>query len=129
MKQLKVLLLFSFCPCFAHIVVATARDQSRAQIEVQRLTTSVHALHRLVRWQEEIRAQRGQVKQLKGLMHSLANGTGDPKKQQLELICLLFGPCCACFVQAGAAAGGDQSTAWTDEAAEGPHAWLGQRDR
>ena len=43
-------------------------------------------LRRLVRRQEETRAQRGQMKQLKGLMHGLVNVTGDPEKQQLELI-------------------------------------------
>ncbi|DBA77690.1 TPA: hypothetical protein ACH3X2_008392 [Trebouxia sp. C0005] len=41
---------------------------------------------RLVRRQEETRAQRGQMKQLKGLMHGLVNVTGDPEKQQLDAI-------------------------------------------
>ncbi len=41
---------------------------------------------RLVRRQEETKAQRGQMKQLKGLMHGLVNVTGDPEKQQLDAI-------------------------------------------
>ncbi|KAL3147560.1 hypothetical protein ABBQ38_014613 [Trebouxia sp. C0009 RCD-2024] len=41
---------------------------------------------RLVRRYEETRAQRGQMKQLKGLMHGLVNVTGDPAKQQLDAI-------------------------------------------
>ena len=43
-------------------------------------------LCRLVRRQEETKAQRGQMKQLKGLMHGLVNVTGDPAKQQLDAI-------------------------------------------
>ena len=43
-------------------------------------------LCRLVRRHEETRAQRGQMKQLKGLMHGLVNITGDPAKQQLDAI-------------------------------------------
>ena len=41
---------------------------------------------RLVRRHEETKAQRGQMKQLKGLMHGLVNVTGDPEKQQLDAI-------------------------------------------
>ena len=41
---------------------------------------------RLVRRHEETKAQRGQMKQLKGLMHGLVNITGDPEKQQLDAI-------------------------------------------
>lgn len=42
--------------------------------------------YRLVRRQEETRAQRGQMKQLKNLMQNLVNVTGDPQKQQLDAI-------------------------------------------
>ena len=49
-------------------------------------TTMLCTLCRLVRRQEETRAQRGQMKQLKGLMHGLVNVTGDPDKQQLDAI-------------------------------------------
>lgn len=43
-------------------------------------------LCRLVRRHEETKAQRGQMKQLKGLMHGLVNITGDPAKHQLDAI-------------------------------------------
>lgn len=44
------------------------------------------SMYRLVRRQEETRAQLGQMKQLKGLMYGLVNVTGDPQKQQLDAI-------------------------------------------
>ena len=50
------------------------------------LEVTLCMLCRLVRRQEETRAQRGQMKQLKGLMHGLVNVTGDPEKQQLDAI-------------------------------------------
>ena len=58
-----------------------------AYIEVQTASQPMLCiLCRLVRRQEETRAQRGQMKQLKGLMHGLVNVTGDPAKQQLDAI-------------------------------------------
>ena len=39
-----------------------------------------------MRRQEETKAQRGQMKQLKALMNGLVNVTGDPQKQQLDAI-------------------------------------------
>ena len=61
-------------------------QQLNAFVRNRHLCHCLCVIRRLVRRQEESRAQRGQMKQLKGLMHGLVNVTGDPAKQQLDAI-------------------------------------------
>ncbi len=65
---------------------APGRFWKHAMHASQGSNSKLAMLCRLVRRQEETRAQRGQMKQLKGLMHGLVNVTGDPEKQQLDAI-------------------------------------------